>query len=56
MDQKEEDFYNNEVFAQAEVVPHPKDQNRSALILMQSFHLLSDEDVPANETSRDVEQ
>ncbi|WP_299095458.1 transcriptional regulator SplA domain-containing protein [uncultured Metabacillus sp.] len=56
MDQKEEDFYNNEVFAQAEVVPHPKDQNRSALILTQSFHLLSDEDVPLKETSTEGEQ
>ncbi|WP_145925807.1 transcriptional regulator SplA domain-containing protein [Bacillus weihaiensis] len=46
MTEKDKDFYNNEVFAQAEVVQHPKEENHSALILTQSFHLLSHDDLP----------
>ncbi|WP_226670114.1 transcriptional regulator SplA domain-containing protein [Metabacillus litoralis] len=55
MSNKEKDFYNNEVFAQAEVVQHPKEENHSALILNQSFHLLSNEDITSSEDSSSVE-
>ncbi|MBM7604261.1 hypothetical protein JOC75_002234 [Metabacillus crassostreae] len=49
MGDKDQEFYNNEVFAQAEVVQHPKEENSSALILNQSFHLLSNEDMTTTE-------
>jgi hypothetical protein len=48
---KDEEFYDNEVFAQAEVVPHPKEENRSALILTQSYHLLSNDDLSTGDNS-----
>ena len=48
---KDEEFYDNEVFAQAEVVPHPKEENRSALILTQSYHLLSNDDLSSSDNS-----
>ncbi len=49
MNEKDQDFYNNEIFAQAEVVQHPKEENHSALILTQSYHLLSNQDLSQNE-------
>ncbi|MFD2216198.1 transcriptional regulator SplA domain-containing protein [Metabacillus endolithicus] len=50
MDQKEQEFYDNEVFAQAQVVQHPKEKNHTALVLDQSFHLLSGSDLAADDS------
>lgn len=50
MDQKDKEFYDNEVFAQAEVVQHPKEPNHSALVLTQSFHLLSNDDLSSGDS------
>lgn len=48
---KDDDFYNDELFAQAELVKHPKDENRSALILNQAYHLLSGDDLESDENT-----
>ncbi len=45
MKEKDQEFYNHEVFAQAEVVQHPKEENHSALILNQSFNVFSNQDL-----------
>lgn len=45
MTEKDKDFYKDNVFGQAQVVQHPKEATGSALLLTQSFNLLSAEDL-----------
>ena len=49
MKEKDQEFYDHEVFTQAEVVQHPKEANHSALILNQSFNVFSNQDLVQEE-------
>lgn len=46
---KDQEFYDHEVFEQAEVVQHPKEENHTALVLNQSFNVFSNQDLVQDE-------
>ncbi|MFC0272141.1 hypothetical protein ACFFIX_11825 [Metabacillus herbersteinensis] len=45
MTEEDNNFYQDDVFKQAQVVQHPKEATGSALLLTQSFNLLSGKDL-----------
>ena len=49
MKEKDQELFYHEAFAQAEVVPHPKEENHSALVLNQSFNVFTNQDLPQDE-------